>query len=364
MIQNKHALMTSKNRWDNPRELWEETAKLWDEASRTPPDLPFFTIHCSFSIFHHKMNLSVSRRRVLTTLGAGVGAAVLPVAPAEAAKKPKSPFTLCLNMSTIMGHKLGFAKELEVASKAGFGSVEIWMNSLQAFLEKGGTLAEAKRMLNDLGLKAENAIGFATWIVDDDTQRGKALDQLKKEMDQLAAIGCARTAAPPMGANNANAPMLDLKRAAERFRAIVELGQQTGVHPQLELWGQSKNLSRLSEVMYVAAEAGHSATRVLLDVYHLYKGGSSLDSLPLVGKSAIEIFHVNDYPSMARETIVDADRVHIGDGIAPVKAILNTIRNPDRPVVISFEVFNKGYYAQDALTVAKTALERMKAVIL
>lgn len=262
-----------------------------------------------------------------------------------------------------MGHKLGFAKELEIASKAGFRSVEIWMNSLQAFLDKGGSLAEAKQRLNDLGLKAENAIGFATWIVDDDTQRNKALEQLKKEMDQLAAVGCTRTAAPPMGANNANAPVLDLKRVAERFRAIVELGQQTGVHPQLELWGQSKNLSRVSEVMYVAAEAGHPATRVLLDVYHLYKGGSSPDSLQLVGKPAIEIFHVNDYPNMARETIVDADRVYIGDGIAPVKSILNTIRNPDRPVIISFEVFNKNYYAQDPLTVAKTALERMKQVV-
>lgn len=309
------------------------------------------------------MNPSVTRRQALTTLSASVGAAVLPVAAAEAAKKPANPFTLCLNMSTIMGHKLGFAKELEVASKAGFRSVEIWMNSLQAFLEKGGTLAEAKQRLNDLGLKAENAIGFATWIVDDDAQRNKALDQLKKEMDQLAAIGCARTAAPPMGANNANAPVLDLKRAAERFRAIVELGQQTGVHPQLELWGQSKNLSRLSEVMYVAAEAGHPATRVLLDVYHLYKGGSSVDSLALVGKPALEIFHVNDYPNMARETIVDADRVHIGDGIAPVKTILQAILNPDRPVVISFEVFNKKYYEQDALAVAKTALEKMKAVV-
>jgi 2-keto-myo-inositol isomerase len=288
---------------------------------------------------------------------------MLPVSQTQAATKPAAPFTLCLNMSTIMGHKLGFVKELETASKAGFRSVEIWMNSLQAYLDKGGTLAEAKRILNDLGLKAENAIGFATWIVDDEAQRNRALEQLKREMEQLAAIGCPRTAAPPMGANNAAAPVLDLKRAAERFRAIVELGDQTGVHPQLELWGQSKNLSRVSEVLYVAAEAGHPSTRVLLDVYHLYKGGSSLDSLPLVGKSAIEIFHVNDYPKIEPTTIVDADRVHIGDGIAPVKSILNTIRNPDRPVIISFEVFNKGYYAQDALVVAKTAFEKMKKIV-
>jgi 2-keto-myo-inositol isomerase len=235
------------------------------------------------------------------------------------------------------------------------------MNSLQAYLDQGGTLAEARQRLKDLGLKAENAIGFATWIVDDDSQRAKALDQLKREMDQLAAIGCPRTAAPPMGATNQ--PGLDLKKAAERFRTILELGDQTGVHPQLELWGFSKNLNRLSDVMYVAAEAGHPSARVLLDVYHIYKGGTSVDSLQLVGKPAIEVFHINDYPKIAPETIVDADRVYPGDGIAPIQPILNAIRNPDRPIVLSFEVFNKGYYAQDPLVVAKTALEKMKKVI-
>ena len=304
---------------------------------------------------------TLSRRRAITTIGASVGASVLSVAESQAAAKPAAPFTLCLNMSTIMGHKLGFVKELETASKAGFRSVEIWMNSLQAYLEKGGTLSEAKQRLNDLGLKVENAIGFATWIVDDEAQRTKALDQLKREMEQLAAIGCSRTAAPPMGATKE--PGLDLKKAAERFRKICELGDQTGVHPQLELWGFSQNLNRLSDVMYVATEAGHPSARVLLDVYHLYKGGSAIESLPLVGKPGIEVFHINDYPTIAPATIVDADRIYPGDGIAPIKPILNAIRNPDRPIVLSFEVCNKGYYAQDALVVAKTALAKMKAIV-
>jgi 2-keto-myo-inositol isomerase len=52
----------------------------------------------------------------------------------------------------------------------------------------------------------------------------------------------------------------------------------------------------------------------------------------------------------------------VGDGIAPVKQILQLAKHPDKPLIISFEVFNKSYYAQDALQVAKTALRKMKAV--
>ncbi|GAA4417979.1 sugar phosphate isomerase/epimerase [Nibrella viscosa] len=303
-----------------------------------------------------------NRRQLLTTLAATAGATLLPRV-SRSQPKPKTPpaFIPCLNMSTIRGQKLGFVKELEVASKAGFRSVEIWINTLQDFLNSGGTLADARKRLSDLGLKAEQAIGFAQWIVDDNNTRAKGLEQMKREMDQLAQIDCRRVASPPMGATQT--PGLDLRKAAERYRAILELGDQTGVVPNLELWGFSANLNRLSDVMYVAVESGHPSARLLLDVYHLYKGKSSLDSLPLVGKPGIEIFHVNDYPAtLSPEVITDADRVYPGDGVAPIRRILQTIRNPDRPIVLSLEVFNKNYYAQPAEQVVQTALAKMKAL--
>ena len=210
----------------------------------------------------------------------------------------------------------------------------------------------------------EQAIGFASWIVDDAATRAKALEQMKREMELLAQIGCLRMAAPPVGVQSADSPALDLQKAAERYRAILDLSDQTGVVPHLELWGFSKNLSRLSEVMYVAVESGHRSARLLLDVYHLYRGGSSLESLVLVGKPAVEIFHVNDYTAdFTPQAITDADRVYMGDGVAPLGRILAAIKRPDRPVVLSLELFNKSYYAQDALKVAQTGLAKMKAAV-
>ena len=263
-------------------------------------------------------------------------------------------------MATIRGHKLGLVKELETASKAGFQGVEIWMDSFQAYLEKGGTLNDLKKRIDDLGIRIEDCIGFAEWIVDDDTRRTKGLEQMKREMGLLAQIGCKRLAAPPAGATGA--PGLDLNKAAERYRTILELGDTTGVVPQLEMWGFSKNLSRVSEVLYVALESGHPAAKVLLDVFHLYKGGTPLDTLSLINPAAVAILHMNDYPAnLAPAVITDADRIYPGDGVAPIKRILQLLRNPNGPLVLSTEVFNKEYYKQDALVVAKTALTKMKA---
>ncbi|HLL93640.1 MAG TPA: hypothetical protein VK404_01590, partial [Spirosoma sp.] len=101
--------------------------------------------------------MSFTRRQTLTALTAAVGASVLPQS-AQLAPAP-SPFTLCLNMSTIRGQKLGFVKELEAASKAGFRSVEIWIDTLQEFLKNGGTIADARKRTGDLGITIENLIG-------------------------------------------------------------------------------------------------------------------------------------------------------------------------------------------------------------
>jgi len=304
----------------------------------------------------------MNRRHLLQIVAASTTATLLPhVVSAKSLPVGNATFTYCLNMATIRGHKLGFVRELEVASKAGFQAVEIWMDSLQAYLESGGTLSDARRRMTDLGIQAENAIGFAEWIVDDERRRHKAKEQLRREMDQLAAIGCKRIAAPPMGATQEGG--LSLQKAGERYRDILILGEQTGVVPHLELWGFSKNLSRLSEVMYVAVESGHQQARVLLDIYHLYKGGSSVETLALVNPAATDILHMNDYTASASpRTITDADRIFPGEGVAPARRILAALRSPDRPLVLSVEVFNKQYYAQDANLVASTALNRLKQV--
>lgn len=312
---------------------------------------------------------TISRRHMLGNLGMIAGAAMLPnlvlgkpTSTVTLPAKPMHSFTFCLNTSTIMGQQLGLVKEIEIAAEAGYDGIEIWINSLEKYVAEGGKLADLKKRIDDLGIKVEDAIGFAQWIVDDNDTRIRALEQAKREMDMLAQIGCPRVAAPPAGATDK--PGLDLYKAAERFRALQELGEKMGVNPQLEVWGFSQNLSRLSQVLFVAAESGYSKTLILPDVYHLYKGGSDADGLKLMKGNVIEMFHLNDYPAdLGREAIADKDRVYPGDGVAPITEILKDLHKTEGTTILSLEVFNRDYWAQDAKVVAKTGLEKMKAVV-
>jgi len=306
----------------------------------------------------------INRRKALKFIGLSAGVTVLPKSGTlmtKPAATKNHTFTFCLNMATIRGHKLGFVKELETASKAGFRSVEIWMDSLQTYLNNGGTVKKAKMLLDDLGIKVENSIGFAQWIVDDEVIRKKGIEQMKREMALLAEINCARMAATAMGVNNETG--VNVKATPERYRVILELGSTMGIVPILEMWGFTKNISTASETLALAMESGHPSAKILLDVFHLYRGNTPLDSLHLMNPKANDILHMNDYPpTPPYDVITDADRIYPGDGIAPLKHILQILKRNDQPLVLSAELFNQAYYDQDALVVAKTALLKMKSV--
>jgi sugar phosphate isomerase/epimerase len=78
----------------------------------------------------------------------------------------------------------------------------------------------------------------------------------------------------------------------------------------------------------------------------------------------VGIFHVNDYPRIARDKIVDADRVYPGDGIAPLKEVFAALRTMNYRGFVSLELFNRDYWKQDPHEVAKTGLAKTKAVAL
>lgn len=308
-----------------------------------------------------------TRRTILATAGLASAPAFL---QADDSKPQKSTFGFCLNTSTIRdnGKPRPLAELIEVTKKAGYGAIEPWIQEIDEFRKKE-KLSDARKRISDGGLVVPDAIGFAEWIVDDPARRKRGLEQAKRDMDLVQQIGGTRLAAPPVGAtggtsqrddpkNSQNA--LDLVAAADRYRALLELGKTMGVTPIVELWGFSKNVSRLGQAVLVATECGAAGGGVLPDVYHLYKGGSDFNGLKLLAGQAVGIFHVNDYPQIDRNKIVDADRVYPGDGIAPLKDVFSTLKQIGFNGFLSLELFNRDYWKQDPLVVARTGLEKMK----
>jgi 2-keto-myo-inositol isomerase len=312
--------------------------------------------------------MSLSRREILGGTAAFMGAAMASGSVVNAGTMPQratkqsadEPFRFCLNTSTIRGNNLDVAAQIDVAAKAGYNAIEPWARDIEAYASKGGTLKDLAKRVSDSGLTVEDVIAFNAWLDDDDERRAKTMENLKREMDMVAQIGGKRIATPP-GNNGEN---VSLDHAIGYYRAALELGQQMGVQPLLELWGRSAVLGPLSHGAYVAIGTGRADASMLLDIFHLSKSGTSFVSLNQVNGGALHVLHVNDYPASDDPAqLTDANRVYPGDGVAPLGQIFRDLRDNGFRGVLSLELFNQDYWKMSAEENAKTGLEKTRAAV-
>ncbi len=327
------------------------------------------------------MKKEVSRRTFMNVLSGGVGVALAsPFSPVNALDVSEEPVQesvsdflnpekvrFSLNLGTIRSYDLNLMQELEIARDAGYRSVEIWFDRLSDYTRDADNrdfdrakLSELRKFLDNEGLSIEGGIGFASWIVDDERRRASGLDELKRQAEALSILGAKCVATPAAGVNE----KMELSKISDRYRTTLEICEPFGVRPLLELWGPSPALSRVADGLAVCADTGREDAALLLDVYHMYRGGNSFASLSLISGSALPIFHMNDYPlTPEREKLNDGDRVFPGDGAAPWRLILTTLGKNGFNGALSFEIFNRSYReSYSALEQAKLGLVKMRAL--
>ena len=254
------------------------------------------------------------------------------------------PYRISLNTSTIRTYQLPIEKQIDVCGAAGFDGIELWISDIQVYLDKGGKLPDLAKRLKDKKLLLENIIGFAPWATDDDQQRKAGQQQMQQEMEMTAQLGGKYIAAPVMGIKRIDRAKLD--EYSQRYRQILEIGRTAGVIPLLELWGGGA-LYNLADVIHIALGTNHPDANLLLDFYHLYRGGNSLDALKMLNVTRLPLFHINDYPaSPPRAQLNDSDRVYPGDGICPFQTFLPYLFKSGFTGGFSVELFNEGYCKQ------------------
>ncbi len=228
-------------------------------------------------------------------LGAALAGPSLAAAAAPADAAAAEPFRYCLNMATLLGQKLSLTEEVQIAAAAGYQAVELWVTKIQDFVRQGGSLADLKKRISDVGLSLESTIAWDEWISPASEHSPQGIEAWKRNLDLVAQLGGRRICAPPCG--TLQPADCDLQKVAARYRRLLKLGRSFGVTPQLELWGRAPVLRRLGEIAYVLVEVGDPDACAVLDVIHIYTGGSPPIGLRAFNANSLHIFHLNDYPA-------------------------------------------------------------------
>ena len=64
-----------------------------------------------------------------------------------ASKPNAAPVRYCLNMSTINSSKIPLREQIQIAAKAGYTGVELWLRDVDRFIDEKGDLAALRREL-------------------------------------------------------------------------------------------------------------------------------------------------------------------------------------------------------------------------
>jgi len=306
----------------------------------------------------------LTRRKFLETSTLALGGIALAGTGCKSGKnKSELPFRIALNVSTIRYYKLPVDQQIDCCGAAGFDGIELWMPDIQDYTNNGGSLSDLAAKLKANNLILENIIGFAQWAADAESRREDGFLQMQREMEITAAMGGKYIAAPVMGISRTEAG-IRLDEITQRYLRIIEAGKTIGVTPLLELWGTGV-VGKLSDAAYIAIATGHADANLLLDFYHLYRGGNSFESLTQINVAKFPVFHINDYPATPpRQQLNDSHRVYPGDGICPFGDLIPLLYHGGFRGAFSVELFKDEYCQNNTVEqVLATTLEKTVKVI-
>jgi sugar phosphate isomerase/epimerase len=266
------------------------------------------------------------------------------------------PFKYCLNASTIRTTPL--LQQISAAADAGFEAIELWHDKIDEFLRSGGELRDIRAALRDRGLSVPTTIYLANWFDANESAYPTVLEECKRRLHQAAEIGAPHIIASPPGGQ------ADYELGARRYLELLGMGEALGVLPAMEFLGFVDQLNTIEDALEVIELCGHPRATTVLDPFHVFRGGGSIESIAKLSASRIAISHFNDAPATPpREQQHDRDRVMPGDGHLDLRRYVELLRQIGYDGYLSLELFREELWQQDPVAVARLGFEKMRTVV-
>lgn len=248
------------------------------------------------------------------------------------------------------------ADALAAAKAAGWNAVELRWIDFMRLREQGRSNDDVLALVRSSGVKVavvgtEYGLIFATG-----RERDRLLGSLELTCANAAALGCDMVMIAP-GQNEGS-----LELAAENFRAGGEIVARHGVRLALEFNSAHRVLNRLRVARDLLAATGHASCGLLLDAYHMERGGDGGRSFADVPAEQIFAFQYSDVPAGPQSSERrPTDRLPPGRGIVRWREVFGLLAEKGYAGYLSYEAPNPAQWARPPEEVAREALEATRA---
>jgi len=269
---------------------------------------------------------------------------------------------LALNGATTM--RADLVTDCRAAKAAGFDYVEIWAAKLRDFLKQRST-SELRDLFSESGPRplSINSIEHITF------RDARAYEAIKQECDELsriaAAIGCPCIVVvpgrlPEGGASRATV----IDESVRVLNDLCDISGRHGVSLAFEFLGQSDcSVQTLDLAAEIVRAAGRQNLGLVIDSFHFYAGGSTVEMIEGLDPKLLYIFHINDAEDLPRDQLEDRHRLLPGLGILPLREIVAAFGRIGYEKVASVEIFRPEYWERDPFELARDAYAAAERVV-
>ena len=258
---------------------------------------------------------------------------------------------------------------IDLAAKSGFAG-------LVFDIREAAALAEANGIDDVRSLFAEAGVKPAYWGLPVAYRRDDRRESDLAELPRFAALGrelgCTRATAGISPGSDELTYAENLAWHAERLRPFTAVLAEEGCHLGFEFLGpktlrtpyKHEFIYTLGGVMELSRAIGTGNVGVLLDAWHLFTSGGTLDDLDGLAAADVVAVHVNDAPpGIPFEEVIDTVRaLPLETGVLDIVGFMHKLRDlgydgPVMPEPFSQRVDEIG--ATDPLAAAREAVRSM-----
>lgn len=284
-------------------------------------------------------------RRDFVVLAAGA-----PLFAQAARPQVQGPF-VC--MHEISSANFDFRAAMEGYSKAGIRAVEVVLTKAREFAAKdspGGNFMSARKLLDDLGLKAASSSNHVG-AIEPNPNRARNLDDLKAKCELAQILGADKIVTIP--AMTTKPTEDDYKRGVDNVREAADISGKCNVTLAIEFSKFFTFANTLSTALTFVRAANHPHVRPMIDTYHFWIGASKFEDLELLRDGELVHMHFEDTPrEPVRELLEQRHRVLPGDGIAPLKRIVEAVKRKKYGGALSVELMEPSFQSMDPYQLA------------
>ncbi len=239
-------------------------------------------------------------------------------------------------------------EKIEAIAAAQFKGVEIFENDLLSF---NGTPADARRMIEDLGLKTITFQPFRDFEGMPEPQRSKVFARAERKFDVMQELGCDLL----MVCSNVSPDSLGgIERAAADFHELGERAAKRGMRVAFEALSWGRHIHDYRDSWEVVRRANHPAVGLVLDSFHILARGTDLSAIRSIPPDRIFLVQMADAPKLDMDYLSWSRhyRCFPGQGDLPVDDFMQALGATGFDGLLSLEIFNDRFRAGSARSVA------------